>query len=350
MPLVDNLCWDCYKARNKMIIVPKDLTMEFCGSCGSYKLHGNWVKPKGLGDPKLSSAMEFVEEHVKLRGSGSLRALEARGIGGGRVSVLVRAHGTVDSRIPVYDEELWVDLKVKSVVCPRCAKVASGYFSSIVQVRAHGRPLTQHELSIVNEIVEKVLNSEFNRSGFTLNYKVEAVRGGLDYKFDNFRLARKVAYEIYKRLGALIKESHKVIGFDGSRGSRISRLSISVRLPGFSMGDIVNFNGRIARYEGFSGGKFLYYDLESGVKGSVNYRDAWHGNVKINIICRSNELYSGFVNSITDDGVEVVDSSGRVYKALKPSSFNIEVGDHVDFIVFNGKTIVVSKRREFIER
>ncbi|MCR6623690.1 MAG: NMD3-related protein [archaeon YNP-LCB-024-027] len=343
MPLVDNLCWDCYKARNRMIIVPKDLTMEFCGVCGSYKLHGKWVKPKGGEDPKLSSAMEFVEEYVKLRGSGSLKALEARSIGGGKVSVLVRAHGTVDSRIPVYDEELWVDVNVKNVVCPRCARVASGYFSSIVQVRAHDRPLTQHELSIVNEIVEKVLDSESDRSGVALNYRVETVKGGLDYKFDNFRLARKVADEIHKRLGALIKESHKVIGFDGSKGSRISRLSISVRLPSFSIGDIISLNGRIARYEGFSGGKFLYYDLESGGRESVNYRDAWHGDVSIEVVYRSHELHSGFVNSIIDEDVEIVDSSGRVYRTLKPLAFDVEVGSRVKFIVFNGKIIIVSK-------
>lgn len=344
MLLVDNMCWDCYKTRNRLISVPRDLIMEFCSVCGSYKLHGTWVMSNKVEDALLASAMDFVEKYVKLNGVGVFSVSEARRIGRGKISVLVRAHGSVNVNIPDYDEELWVEISIKRTVCPKCSRLASGVFSSIVQVRADGRMLSDHEIKCIDEIVRNILFREFGRGGSS-NYKVEYVRGGLDYKFDSFRLARKVADSIRINFGAFIKESHKVIGFNGSKGSKISRLSISVRLPKFTFGDILNFNGRILRYDGFKNGKFSFYDLNSNSHFSVNYKDGW--SKKIDILYRWDELPEGLIESVSDNLVEISNSIGEVFQAYKPIAFNVKCGDHVKFMVVDGKIIIISKVETF---
>jgi len=339
MPLVDNMCWDCYKARNRLILVPEGLTMEFCDVCGSYRVHGSWVKSNRGGDALLNSAMDFVERYVKLNGVGVFSILKAKMIGYNRVSVLVHAHGSVNVKIPVYDEDLWVELSVKRVICPKCSRASSGSFSSVVQIRADGRRLDEREVKCVNELIEKILLRDFGED--SPNYKVEFVHGGFDYKVDSFRLARRIAEGIRRSMGAFVKESYKVIGFDGSKGSKISRLSISVRLPKFSLGDVLSFDGKILVYDGFRNGKFFFYDLISGVKYSINYRDGW--SKKIDILCRWDELYEGFIESISNDVVGISHSSGKIYYASKPAWLNVKCGDNVRFAVINGKTFIVSR-------
>lgn len=341
MPLVDNMCWDCYRARNRLISAPRDLVMEFCSVCGSYKFHGTWVMSNRVEDALLASAMDFVEKYVKLNGVGVFSVSEARRISRGKISVLIRAHGSVNVNIPDYDEELWVEISIKRTVCPKCSRLASGTFSSIVQVRADDRMLSDREIKCIDEIVRNIISKEFGGSGFPLNYKVEHVRGGLDYKFDSFRLARKVADGIRMSFGAFVKESHKVIGFNGSKGSRISRLSISVRLPKFTFGDVLNFNGRILRYDGFKSGKFSFYDLNSDSHFSVNYKDVW--SKKIDILYRWDELPEGLVEFISDDFIKISNSLGEIFQVSKPVAFNVKCGDHVKFMVVNGKIIIISK-------
>lgn len=337
-PLINNLCWDCYKARHKLISIKRGLVMDFCSICGSYRLFGRWMRSVRGDDKLLSSAIDYVERHVKLNGSGSFSAIDSKMVGGGRVSVLIHAHGSVDPSITAYDEYLWVDVKVNNVVCPSCLKASSKSFTSIVQVRADGRDLSEYEINGINNIVDSIISKGYDESKFLLRF----VRGGMDYSFIDFKLARIVANTIKRRFGAIIKESHKVIGFNSSRGVKISKLSISVRLPKFFLGDVLNFNGTPIRYDGYSGGKFLYYDLRSGVKGSFSYRE--YSSNKVGLICRYANLKNGVVRSITNNIVEIANSSSsEIYHAHKPVNMDIVCGDNVKFLILDGHVLIVSK-------
>ncbi|MCX8169381.1 MAG: NMD3-related protein [Candidatus Methanomethylicia archaeon] len=343
-PLVDNLCWDCYKAKNRLIIPPKKLlVMEFCSSCCSYKLRGNWIKSNRIGDPLLSSAMDFVEHYVKINGVGVVSAIDAKKVGRERIFVLINASGTVNPIIPKYNEELWIEIRFKNIICPICSRMASGTFSSIVQIRAENRKLNVHEIKHVNEIVNSILYRASPRDRSTLNYKVELTHGGIDYKFDNFKLAKKIAVILQRSFGAMLKESHKVVGYNASRGTKLSRLSISIRLPKFSVGDVIEFNGKILRYEGFMNGKFLFYDLESESKFSINYNDGWSN--KVGLVCKWNDLIDGSIQSISNNYVEVIDLNGKIYRTLPPKNMELREGDNVKLLVLNNKIIIISKKQ-----
>ena len=340
-PLIDNLCWSCYKAEHPLILVPSNLRVSVCVSCGSFKLGRRWIRPPIGADPHLFAAEEFVRRSVKLNGSGSFEVSKGVYLDDASISVHVKASGSVHPLIPEYVEERQVHVSIENVTCPTCLKSSSGKFESKIQLRADGRALDRHEVDFVLALLNSMMKIELSGDQNAFAYEFEEVHGGVNFKFTSYRLARLFSGKLREKFGAFLKESFKVVGVDRSSGTRISRLTISVRLPRFRSGDLILFNGRVLRYDLFRGNRFRCLDLERWEESYVPYNDVWSGRVKF--LAGGGELYEGMVVSVYDDVVQVMDSSSyELFEAFRPVNSVFSNGALVKYFIFDGKVFLVA--------
>ncbi|RLE47415.1 MAG: hypothetical protein DRJ18_03275 [Candidatus Methanomethylicota archaeon] len=338
-PLIDNLCWSCYRARHKLIRVPSRLEVEVCSSCGAYRVNGRWVECR-TGNPAFEASAEAVRRSVKLAGRGSFKVVPEAFRGKGRVVVRIIASGSVHPSIPEYEEEAVVEVEVKRVSCPICIKMASKYYVATVQVRAEDRQLTRNEVTLICRLVENLVSREIESDRSAYIVEAKRVTGGFDFKFASTRIAKLIASRIKDETGAMLKETFKVIGVEKSTGKRLSRLTISVRLPPFTFGDVIRVGSSIIRFEGFRGGRFFGLDLRSWRRCSISYKAVWSGEVEK--IASMDELPTAVVLSAYGDTVQLMDlSSYEVYEVERPEELEVKLGSEVRFIKLNGKIYIV---------
>jgi len=330
-PLIENLCWSCYRSRHRLIVAPRFLEVEVCSSCGSYRLGGKWLHPSGRGRPEVEAAIEAVRREVKLNGSGVIDVVPEAFLEKGNVRIRVVAHGTVHPLIPEYEEEAIVVVRIIKVSCPTCVRIASKYFIATLQIRAEGRRLTRNELTLLTRLIENTVFEEARTDRNSYIVEIEELDEGLNYKFASTRIARLIASKIKNATGAQVKETFKLIGVNRASGKRISRLTISVRLPPFTFGDVIKSGDTIIRFESYRSGKFMGIDLSTWKKASISYQDVWSGRVVR--IASLNELPRAMVISIQRDVVQLMDSSTyRIFEVSKPNELSLNVGMEVRYL------------------
>ncbi|RLE52664.1 MAG: hypothetical protein DRJ30_07625 [Candidatus Methanomethylicota archaeon] len=335
--LIENLCKDCYRRLHPLISFPGKLSIDICSRCGSYRLSGKWIKPSSTNSIFEASA-KLVEKHVKLNGTGSFKVSPLGRLGKRRVAVEIIASGTVHPEIPEYVERMVVEVSYNLVVCPACRKFFSGSFDATVQVRGKREILGEVESSIF-KLLDELMRRE-SGDKFSFSYEVERVPGGFDFKFGNYRLARLFSSKLREIFGAYLKESFKVVGVNRSGGRRISKLTVSVRLPSFRRNDILLFKDRILRFDGYSKNSFLCFDLSNWSPFTLNYRDFWSGAVSL--LVKSEDLKIGVILSVYEDVIELMDiSSYSIIHVSKPKFFNLKGGVKVKYFSFEDKVYIV---------
>ncbi|RLE51732.1 MAG: hypothetical protein DRJ20_01575 [Candidatus Methanomethylicota archaeon] len=243
--------------------------------------------------------------------------------------------------IPEYREEATVEVEVKRVSCPICIKMASKYYVATVQVRAEGRRLTRNEVTLISRLVENIVSREVESDRSAYVVEAKEVGGGFDFKFANTRIAKLIASRIRDETGALLKETFKVIGVDRSTGKRLSRLTISVRLPPFTFGDIIRVEGAVMRFEEFRGGRFFAVDLSSWRRLSISYKDVWSGRVER--VASLSDLPTAIVISSYGSTIQLMDlSSYEIYEVKKPEELELKSGIEVRFIKLDGEVYIAS--------
>lgn len=339
--LIDNLCWDCYRKKHRLIRVPRIVEVEVCRHCFSYRLNRRWREPKGDVEPIFSAAIDAVNSRVSLNGSGVFDVSPLEIVDRNRVRVRVSALGTVHPDIPKYREEVFVEVKLKYVSCPICIKIASKYYIATLQIRAEGRNISRSELEELVNFIESIVLRELKSDKSAYVVEVSEVDGGLDLKFASTRVARLVASRIRERTGASIKETFKVIGFDRSTGKRLSRLTISLRLPPFTLNDIVRVDDELFLLRDFRGGKFIALNLASWSR--VSFSPKLLSSKNVVKVASLNSLPRGLVISVQGKVVQLMDlSSYEIYEVARPAGLELKNGDEVQFIRLDDKIYIAN--------
>jgi len=339
--LIDNLCWDCYRDKHRLINAPKSVEVEICRHCYSYRLNRRWIQPRGDVDPIFAAAIEVVKSRVSLNGTGVFEVSPLEMVDRNRVKVKVSALGTVHPDIPKYREEVVVEVMLKYVSCPVCIKIASKYYIATLQIRADRRSISRSELEELVGLIENVVLRELKTDKSAYVVEFSEVDGGLDLKFANTRVARLIASKIRERTGASIKETFKVIGFNRSSGKRLSRLTISLRLPPFSLNDIIRVDDEILLLKDFRGGKFIAVNLASWSK--ISFSPKLLSSKNVVRIDSLHNLPRGLVVSVQGDFLQLMDlSSYEIYEVAKPVELDLKSGDEVQFIKLEDKIFIAN--------
>ena len=271
----------CGKCKAKDLIwatVPERLECTVCPTCGSIKTSGMWadsaVERHEIAYNIVSSSLKIhpdvknVQTSIDIRDTSSNRSLA-------EVLIIGELYG-----IPVEHSS-----KIKFVwiheQCDRCSRIAGSYYEGVIQVRAAGRKPTEFEKTRSAKIAYQ-LEDQMQNAGDRLSFvsDIEEIDGGIDITFSTQAIGNLIARDITGALGGSFTTHPKLIG--EKNGTRLYRVTYSLRLPRFARGDVV--------YKGKTWCKILrqtketlfVQDLATGLTRSfkVDDEDPLLGNVR----------------------------------------------------------------------
>ncbi len=307
------LCNECFIENTDILKTPKEIEIEVCSLCSSYKDRGEWKS----GKPEEKVALGNVEDILEIYS-------EAEDV---EVGLFLKSHGedykiTCNLSAKVRDipvtEEKTVKVNVKRVSCPSCSKAAGEYYESLVQVRAKEREIREKEkdraLKIASEIVEKDTEAFIS--------KIEETDGGIDIYMGK----NKAGEEIARKLGEYGSMSSSASLIGEKEGERLYRVTYSVRLPKLTRGDIVVSNGTPFLVEEVSNNTTLR-NLKTGNKNYMENKKA----EKAEKIGKINDA----------ETTSIVSESKKEFQILDPETYETITLEKPDFI--EGQEIKVIK-------
>ncbi len=307
---------------------PREITVTVCPRCGSYRFQGNWYpSPGGIEDvvalifQALFKPHEYTEyyrvDKVEIDYENSVAVIRLVG----------RLKGDSAERTAIYTARLII----KKQLCPTCLKKASGAPSAIIQVRSYHGKLDEEERTAVAQLLSG-LDAGLRSAIISTN----SVREGIDINLVDQNIARTIANRFRSKLGALIKESHKLVT-QRRDGRKVTRLTLSVRLPFFTPGALVDYRGSLARVEDIDHGYVILRILGAKNRRRLRVEEAWRTLSEPKELERSKIV----ITALEPGWVHVQEISGAYNYLELPRSSTVLEGD-----VRPGKDAILIKFRD----
>ena len=261
------LCVECFLKYKGLGHLPSQLTLTLCPRCMSFKYSGKWTPPPSSNiDTILQLLVQTVfkpNEYVEYYRVDNVALGKDQDRATVDISALLR--GVKKEVLTHYT----LRISINRQLCPNCFRRAAGSPSAIVQVRSYYKKLGAEDREIINKLFHE-LDPKINESILS----VEEVREGININMLDHHTARLLATRLRQAVAASISESYTVTGRRPD-GRRISRLTISVRLPFFKPGKIAVKNNRLVAIKSINRGYVLIERLGSSRLERLTAEEAW---------------------------------------------------------------------------
>lgn len=298
---VGKICLDCFVRDKELVKVPDYLDVEYCVKCDSFKEEGNWREPKEKEHSKVEAAesavMSSLGVHKKVKNPRI--ALEPD-VGGDQINFDIEIYGEIKDEPIALNASTKVRLDKTS--CKRCGKISGGYFESIIQVRGQDRDLSSDEIDKISEEAFSISEEAQERERMSFIGEIKENDGGLDIYVGSSELAQRISRSVIQEFGGNFSKSSSLIGMDD--GQEVHRVTYSVRLPPFSVGDIIDVDGELI-------GVNEVGDVVKGIK--LEDGDSFRRNWKylkdndIEKIGKKEDLKQGIISLVRNKEVQVVE-------------------------------------------
>jgi len=339
--LYEGICRSCFVKEAKIISIPHDLEITICAHCSSLFKGIKWEDSKLSEEELVTLAVMENFETFKYVQNLEL-SVEILTVRGSNYECIVHAEGTVLRTI--VEEEHRTIVKIKKGSCPDCSKYASGYFESVIQIRADKRFPSPEELKTIDQIIRAKTSSLSVKNRMAYVSDVSVIKEGLDYYIGSYKAARKLVSAVKDVMGGVVQESPRLVGRDKSKGKDLYRIWISIRLPDFQKGDFIEYEGRKGQVKGFDGKKILLKDLESQRVWSV----MWKEYNKIKAIARSSDVKTTSVTSKTPKIIQILhpDTYQPLDIDINDETSDLEIGNEVKVLEVEGNLYILRSDQE----
>ncbi|AFN03828.1 Nonsense-mediated mRNA decay NMD3 like protein [Pyrococcus furiosus DSM 3638] len=371
-PLINGLCQVCFRKENPVLLLPSEINTELCQNCGSYKKRGVWIDPQNyeleslifeVAENALLEALEESLDKVKEFEVVPWEELEnINNIPVGkafvgfipvdyhiqyfpavivyRVRVKARLH---ELQLEPHDEIKETTVYVRQTVCPRCQRFLAGYYEAILQVRVEDREFTKEEREAVTKLVQEKVDEIMKKDRMGFIQDTIEKEEGIDFYMGSTSAARKLANVIREHFGGEISEAYELVGLDRMTSKEVYRTSVTVRLPKFRRGDIVeDRHGRIYKVENVSGKGMRLKNLETWE--SQHYD--WKTIKREKIDKAEHEEKKALLISQTPREAQFMDmSTYETFEVLKPG-VNLEEGQLYRLVKVKGRFYIKEKEGE----
>jgi nonsense-mediated mRNA decay protein 3 len=329
--LYEGICTSCFVKQAKIISIPQDLEVTICAHCSSLLKGLKWEDSE-LSEEELVR-LTIMENYETPSYVQDLElSIEIITIRGSIYECIIHAEGNVMGTRII--EEHHTNVKVKKGACPDCSKYASGYFESVIQIRADKRFPSSKEIQTIDQIIRTKISSLSIKNRMAYVSDVSMIKEGVDYYIGSYKAARKIATAVKDVMGGVIQESPRLVGRDKSRGKDLYRIWISIRLPDFQKDDFIEYESRKGKVKGFDGKKILLNSLESQDVWSV----MWKEYNKIKVVARSSDIKTTNVTSKTPKTIQILhpDTYQPVDININNEISDLEIGDEVKVVEIQG--------------
>ena len=346
--LIEGLCKECYAQVYPLFHIPKEIKIEVCHMCGSYKRR-TWQDPKGedlysileeiayyATKDNLKKAHKNIEIEIIPQEPGQLP-------GGKRTKVEIPVKVVGRGKLPGEDRERTMEQDVKvclqMVQCPRCSRYMSNYYEATLQIRAMNRPLTEEEKEEIDKFVRKEVEKRLKKDRMAFISKFIPKKEGLDYQIGSMGGARNIAASIKSKYGGKIKETAKLVGV-GKDGRNLYRITIVVRIPEYKIGDIVEYRDKVYKVVSIKEDKLYLEDItDSREKIPIQWSTA---EKETRLLKRKEECPTATVISVSPETVVAMDD--RNYEIYEYDNVfeDIKEGDVLRIYKRNNVSYIVS--------
>ncbi len=330
------LCDSCYATKIDPLNSPREIELEICNSCGSYKIKEEWLSSNEY-KPLIDIVMEKTQNELKIHQEVNQPkiSIEPERIAEDRFKIDIYMEGEIRG-IDFEDTDNTL-VTINSESCPTCQGLSSGYYESIVQIRARNRQPTEEEKNRALEIAYDIASKDYTDRD-TYVSRTEENDDGVDIYLSSTKMGLDISRKMTREFGGDYQDSATVVGREDGLDSH--RVTYSVRLPRYRRGDIVESNGDVILVK-ISNDNIKGIDLETGNEKSIDldgsskiaeYKDA----VNTTLVSKN----SGEVMVIDPESLETV--------TLKQPSFisGIEEGEDVRAIHTEESTYLLPRNLE----
>ena len=337
--LYEGVCISCFVKEVKIISIPQDLEVTICAHCSSLLKGIKW-EDSVLSEEELVilTVMENYETPSYVQDIEI--SVEILTIRGSIYECIIHAEGNVMGTRII--EEHNTNVKIKKGACPDCSKYASGYFESVIQIRADNRFPSSKELQTIDQIIRAKISSLSVKNRMAYVSDVSVIKEGVDYYVGSYKAARKLTTAVKDVMGGVVQESPRLVGRDKSRGKDLYRIWISIRLPDFQKDDFIEYENRKGQVKGFDGKKILLNDLESHGVWSV----MWKEYNKIDVVARSSDIKTTSVTSKTPKTIQILnpDTYQPVDINISSETSDLKIGDEVKVVEIEGILYIINRK------
>jgi NMD protein affecting ribosome stability and mRNA decay len=156
-------------------------------------------------------------------------------------------------------------IKVLFDYCTICSRFKSGYYEGILQIRNSKNALFDKVIDTVFTAVEK------NNSVFIL--KVNEIKDGVDIYLGSNKFLKAIGKTLHEKYGGDIKSSKKLFSVDRRTSKEIYRGTVLIRLPDFSVGDVVLVKNKYLYVSKISPKSISGFDIMLNKKTTIQYND-----------------------------------------------------------------------------
>ncbi|WP_457612240.1 60S ribosomal export protein NMD3 [Methanocaldococcus sp.] len=346
--LIDGLCPLCYRQENPLIEIPERVEIEVCHMCGSYK-RKTWQTPKSEDPYEIVDEIVrwAIRDNIKSRGEVEVEIYpNISQLPGGKRSKLIIpveiiARGKLPEEKEEREEKKKVEVHLKMVQCPRCSRFMSNYYEATLQVRAMNRYLTEEEREELDKFVREELYRRLKKDRMAFISKFIPQREGLDYQLGSVGAARAVAQRIKQKYGGKVTESATLVGVD-SEGKDLYRVTVSVKIPEYRVGDIVEYKDKYHLVSAITESK-VYLKTIDERREKIGI--PWHvAEKESRLIKKREELDKATVISTVPKLMAMDDKTYEVYEF--DSNLEVKEGDKVKILKRDDRVYLVEKEEE----
>ncbi len=232
---IEGLCEPCFLESQSPLFI-KNVKILTCRECGAFYFK-SW---------RNSPLEDIIKEYINLDDFNFHIKGDNQPF---TISVVARQYFHKDQTHPLVQQTQFL-VHVKDSLCDHCSKMLSGYYQAVLQVRRQGHALTEEERTLCYKSILNTLRKDDFIS------RIEERKEGTDFYFSTTKAARRAAEMLKKRLGGVVKDSYKTVGFNRQTGTDIKRGTILFSLHGYKKGEIVHLQDSV--YEVASSGVRLH--------------------------------------------------------------------------------------------
>ncbi len=324
--VIEKMCLDCYMDRGNFINPPGSIVLGICPKCGSVRIGKHWNYEKGFDE----AIREIIEKNTSL----------------------LRDNPQFDFKFSIYENSVIIDylikimekekhevyeipLKIEKQTCPRCSRYLGDYFEAILQIRSEGEE--NEDINMAVEKTEDFIKTEMKKNPDLYILKKEKVQGGVDFYLSSNTSAKIVSKKLVDQYNATLKEAPQLAGVKD--GEKFYRVTYSVRLPFYRIGDYVKSQAERYRVINIKNGMVKLVNLENGKIITINQRD--FSNRNFTLFAKNGDERNAILIYRKERTMEIMDPvTLKIYDLRLPE---FDVGDEIKIVYDNETPFIVPK-------
>ncbi len=301
--LKDGLCSECYFNKNASVEVEDPIEIEICGHCGSFRKGKEWIERADL----QTLMLDKIEDALSISSSVDRFAFQVEFDESDPKNIHADLNVELFSDDAKVEKHLNTNVVLKKTQCRNCSQKQGNYYEAIVQVRPTEKEMTDEEKKEVSEIVHQRIEVDKGEKKDVFITAEEEIHGGIDFYLSDNRVSKNLSYEIADKFGGLVTSSSELAGRED--GQNVYRMTYSVRLPPYDIGDFIKHEKKIYRIRGVKSGNrpVVVYDIEKNKSTTIDKNDLEEA-----------EIYDG--EELVKKAVVVSEENGDI-KVLDPETY-----------------------------